>query len=99
MGQRKITVKHSVARSIAEASWFIESKGLVTTAERFSDSVYDFIETLADDKKSYRRCKDSKRALLGLKCVTFHKKYSITFIETDSEITICEFIPSKLIWW
>lgn len=35
-------VKHSVADSIAEIAWFIESKGMVATAEKFADNVYDF---------------------------------------------------------
>lgn len=98
MGSRKISVKQSAARSIAEVSWFIESNGLVKTAEKFSDSVYDFIELLTDTRKSYPFCKDPQRALLGFKCVNY-KKYTIVLIETQSEIIICEFIASKLIWW
>jgi hypothetical protein len=39
MGKRKIIVKESVAKSIAEIAWFIESKGLLKTAEKFSDAV------------------------------------------------------------
>ena len=99
MGQRKVTVKLSVAKSIAEVSLYIESKGLVKTAEKFSDAVYDFIETLADERKSYPVCKDPRRAGLGFKCVNYKKRYTIVLIETESEITICEFIASKLIWW
>jgi hypothetical protein len=37
MGKRKVVVKQSVADSIAEIAWFIESKGLIATAEKFSD--------------------------------------------------------------
>jgi hypothetical protein len=46
MGKRRVIVKQSTAKSIAEIAWFIESKGLTLTAERFSDTVYDFIEGL-----------------------------------------------------
>ena len=35
MGGRKITVKQSAADSIAEMAWFIESKGMIKTAEKF----------------------------------------------------------------
>ena len=35
MGQREIIIKESVADSIAEIAWYIESKGLVATAEKF----------------------------------------------------------------
>ena len=47
MGGRKITVKQSAADSIAEIAWFIESKGMIKTAEKFSDQVYDFIGKLS----------------------------------------------------
>lgn len=99
MGQRKVKLKLSAAKSIAEVSWYIESRGMVKTAEKFSDAVYDFIETLTDEWKSYRPCKDPKRSLLGFKCISYNKKYTIVLIETESEITICEFVASKLIWW
>ncbi len=49
MGQRKVKLKLSAAKSIAEVSWYIESRGMVKTAEKFSDAVYDFIETLTDE--------------------------------------------------
>ena len=99
MGKRKIIVKQSAAESIAQVAWYIESKGMLTTAERFSDSVYDFFEELSDERKSYRLCKEPERAFLGFKCLTLKRKYTVVFIETKSEITICEFIPSKLIRW
>lgn len=48
MGQRKIKLKESVAVSISSIAWFIESRGLSATAEKFVDEVYDFIQKLAD---------------------------------------------------
>lgn len=33
MGRRKINVKQSAAESIAAIAWYIESKGLLATAE------------------------------------------------------------------
>ena len=99
MGRRKVTVKQSVAESIAAIAWYIESKGLVTTAEKFADDVYDYFIKLADEKRSYAVCRDPKRAALGYKCAPYKKKYTIVFIETDTELIICEFISSKLIYW
>lgn len=99
MGNRKITIKESVAESIAAISWFIESKGLVVTAEKFTDNIYDFIIKLSNDKKSYPVCRDPERSALGYKCITYKKKYTIVFIETDDELIICEFISSKIIYW
>lgn len=34
MGQRKINVKQSAADNIAAIAWYIESKGLIATAEK-----------------------------------------------------------------
>lgn len=99
MGRRKIVVKQSAADSIASIAWFIESKGLLVTAEKFADSIYDFFLKIADDRKSYAICGDPARALVGYKCITYKKKYTIVFIETEKEIVICEFILSKLIIW
>jgi hypothetical protein len=43
MGFRKVVVRQSAAESIAEISWYIESEGLVATAEKFTDEAYYFI--------------------------------------------------------
>lgn len=99
MGSRKIAIKQSVAESIASVALFIESKGMVATAEKFSDAVYDFFIKLADERKNYAFCREPLRASLKYKCVTFRKKYTVVFIEADEELIICEFIASKLIHW
>ncbi len=75
MGKRKITVKQSVADSIAQVSWFIESKGLISTADKYVDSIYDFFDSMADDRKSYSICRDNQRSLLGYKCISLKKIY------------------------
>jgi hypothetical protein len=71
----------------------------VVTAEKFSDSVYDFFERIADDRMSFSICRDPDRAAIGYKCIPFKKRYTVVFIETETEITVCEFIASKLIKW
>ena len=99
MGSRKIIVKQSAADNIAAIAWFIESKGMLMTAEKFSDDAYDYIIRLADSRKSYTVCREPIRASLGYKCISYKKKYTIVFIENDEELIICEFIASKLIFW
>jgi hypothetical protein len=99
VGQREVIIKESVADSIAEIAWFIESKGLVATAEIFSDNVYDFFIKLADSRRSHAICRDPERAIIGYKCVPYKRKYTIVFLESDDELIICEFIPSKNIHW
>lgn len=81
MGSRKIIVKQSVADSIAAIAWYIESKGMIATAEKFTDHVYDFFYKLADDRKSFSFCRDPKRAVLGYKCVNYRRKYTVVFFE------------------
>ncbi len=40
MGSRKIKVKQTAAENIAAISWYIESKGMLATAEKFADDIY-----------------------------------------------------------
>lgn len=99
MGKREVTVKESVADSIAQIAWFIEAKGLVATAEKFTDDIYDYFEKMADSRKRYAICREPERALVGYKCLPYKRKYTIVFLETDQEILVCEFIPTKNISW
>jgi plasmid stabilization system protein ParE len=99
VGQREIIIKEPVADSIAEIAWYIESKGLVATAERFADDVYDFFAKLSDSRRSHAICRDPERAIIGYKCIAYKRKYTIVFLESDDELIICEFIPSKNIHW
>jgi plasmid stabilization system protein ParE len=99
MGRRKVIVKQTAADNIAAIAWYIESKDMIATADKFADDVYDYFLKLADARKSYPLCREPKRAMLGFKCIPYKKKYTIAFIETEQEIIICEFISSKLIWW
>jgi hypothetical protein len=99
VGKREVTVKETVAASIAEVAWYIESKGMIATAEKFTDDVYDFLIKLSDSRRSHAICRDPERAILGYKCISYKKKYTIVFIETNDELIICEFVPSKLIHW
>ena len=99
MGFRKVTIRQSVAENIAAISWYLESEGLLATAEKFSDGAYDFISKLGDHRKGYRTCRDPERSLMGYKCISYRKKYTVVFLELDNEIIICEFLLSKRIHW
>jgi hypothetical protein len=99
MGRRQIMVKETAAESIAAIAWFIESKGLIATAEKFTDAAYDFFVKMADKRKSYPICREPGRAAMGYKCIPYKKKYIIVFIETDRDLIICEFVSSKIVYW
>ena len=99
MGFRKIEVLQPAAESIAAIAFFVESKGMVATANKFTDAVYDFILKLADDRKSFAPCREPVKVMLGYKCVNYKRKYIIVFYESDAEIIICEFMAAKQINW
>jgi plasmid stabilization system protein ParE len=99
MGRRQVVVTQKAAENIAAISWYIESKGLLATAEKFADDIYDHFIKISDSRKNYRVCREPSRALLGYKCLPYKKKYTIIFFESDDEIIITEFISSKLIKW
>ena len=65
MGGRTISIKESVAEQIAAIALFIEAKGMLATAEKFSNQIYDHCIKLSDLQKSYPRCKDPVRSLLN----------------------------------
>jgi hypothetical protein len=73
MGRRKIVIKQSVADSIAAIAWYIESKGLIATADKFIDNVYDYFIKLADERKSYPICREPNRRMLQYKCISYKK--------------------------
>jgi hypothetical protein len=99
MGRRKISIVESATQSIAQAAWYIESLGMLSTADRFSDEVYDFIFGLSDNTIVHSLCREPSRNLMGYKCRIFKKKYTIVFFEDDENLTVYEFIPSRLIKW
>ncbi|MEI9934573.1 MAG: hypothetical protein WDM71_06905 [Ferruginibacter sp.] len=72
---------------------------MVATADKFIDAIYDYFLTLSDTRKSYALCREPERASLGYKCIPYKKKYTIVFIESATELIICEFISSKLVYW
>ena len=53
MGRRKIIIKQTAADNIAAIAWYIESKGLIATADKFTDDVYDYFIKIADKRRSY----------------------------------------------
>lgn len=73
MGGREVIIKESVAESIAAVAWYIESKGMVATAEKFADGIYDYFISMADKRKSYPVCKEPGRRVVGYKCISYKK--------------------------
>jgi len=62
-------------------AWYIKSKGMLVTGEKFAYDVYDYFLKLANNRKSYRIFREPARAELGYKCIPYKKKYTIVLIE------------------
>jgi hypothetical protein len=60
---------------------------MLATAEKFSDAVYDFIETLADIRKSYTVCRESSMAALGYKCITLEKNTQLFLLKQTMKLS------------
>jgi hypothetical protein len=97
MGQIKISYSTQFSDDIADLIYFIESKGMLSTAKNYVEKVYAFIECLDFKKVNYATCKDRLRAYDGLKCVSYKRKYTIVFYQFENEVIITEFIAQKLI--
>lgn len=50
MGKRQVTILEPASDSVAEAAWFIESKGMVDTARKFVEDTFNFFSRLADER-------------------------------------------------
>lgn len=53
MAFRKVVIRQSAAENIAAISSFIESKGMLATAEKFADDIYNYFIRLSENKRSY----------------------------------------------
>jgi len=62
MGQVKISYSKQFADDLADLVYFIESKGMLITAEKYIVKVYEFIESLKFEKVQYAYCKDNLRS-------------------------------------
>ncbi len=96
MDKREVSVLETAATALADISFFIVSKGMPATAKKFVDEAIDFSETLADTKIEHRKCIYKRWKTLGYNCITY-KKFVVAFISTETEIIICDFVPSKLL--
>jgi len=97
MVKRKVTILQTAATAVAEIAFFIESKGLPSTAKKFVDEAFSFFETLADNIIEHRKCNYNKWKGLDYRCIVFKKKYMVVFISGSTEIIICDFVVAKLI--
>ena len=99
MGKRKVAILDAAADAVAEIAFFIESKGMPQTAKEFVDEAFEFFGKLGDERIVHHPCSYPLWKVLNYRCITFRKKYIVAYLSFKNEIVICEFVPSKLIYW
>ncbi len=97
MGKREVTILDNAITSVAEISYFIESKGLPLTAKNLLRGIYIFGK-LSNEKIIHKPCTYTKWNILGYRCVNYEKKYVLAYLANDDEITICDFVSAKLLF-
>ena len=96
MGKRKVSILEPASTAVAEIAFFIESKGLPQTAKKFVAEVFEFFDTLSDERIEHRLCSYKLWRTLDYRCVTYKKKYVVAYLSMPNEIVICEFVSAKL---
>lgn len=91
MVKRKITILQTAAIAVAEIAFFVENKGLPSTAKKFVDEAFGFFEKLSNVKIEHRVCTYKRWKELEYRCVAYKKKYIIAYISQETEIIICDF--------
>ena len=66
MVKREVSILETAANAVAEISYFIEGKGMPSTAKKFVDEAFLFFETLANTQKEYRKCRYKRWSVVGL---------------------------------
>lgn len=82
---------------MSDLIYFIESKGIKETAQKYVAKVYAFIESMNFEKVQFAYCKDEARSNIGLKCIGYKRKYTIVFYQFSDEVIITEYIPYKML--
>ena len=97
MGKRKVTILETAAESVAKIAIFIESKGIPQTAKKYVDEIFEYFDTLADEKLLHKPCNyNNVWKYLEYRCVTY-KKFVVAYLSHPDEIIICDFVASKLL--
>ena len=97
MGKRKVTILDPATEEVARIALYIEGKGMPQTAKRFVDDVFEFFDSLSDERKTHHPCKYPEWFLLNYRCANFRKKYVAAYLDNMDEVIICDFTLQKLL--
>jgi hypothetical protein len=97
MAQRKVTILDKATEEVAYVAYFIESKGLLQTSKRFIDESFVFFEKLGDSRIKHKPCKYDNWKNLEYRCANFKKKYVVAYLDSETEIIVCDFVVQKML--
>lgn len=97
MGSRKVTILEPAVAEVANIAFFIEGKGLPSTAKKFVDEAFSFFHKLSDERVVHKLCRNTDWFVANYRCANFKKKYVVAYLENSDEIIVCEFAVQKLL--
>ncbi len=92
-----MSILDKAVEEVAHVAYFIESKGLPSTAKSFVDDAFRFFHTLGNPSLKHRPCKFLNWSEAGYRCASFRKKYLVAYLDLSSEVIVCDFALQKLL--
>lgn len=97
MAQREVTILDKAVKEVAYIAYFIEGKGLSETSKKFVDDVFSFFRKLGDTRIKHKPCRFRIWKEEGYRCANFKRKYVVAYLDLETEVVICDFVPHKLL--
>lgn len=97
MGKRKVTILEPAIEEVSRIALYIEGVGMPKAAKKFVDEAFAFFQSLSDERFVHRPCTHPSWKALDLRCVSFRKKYIVSYLDNRHEIIICEFALQKMV--
>lgn len=95
MFRRKVSVREPVLTRIAAIAFYIQDQGLVQTALKFFDDIFDLLAGLSEKCVTHRPCSFPDWRQKNYRCATFRKKYSVAYLDLLHEIIVSDFAVTK----
>lgn len=91
----EIVYKPKAIKSIKEISKYIAEKGYPETAEKYSDRLFTFGESLLAFHEKYPFCRFPKLSKRNLRCAIFEQHYVFIYKKVRTELIIYNVVHSK----
>jgi plasmid stabilization system protein ParE len=91
----KVIFKETARIAIRKIACFIEERGYPETAEKFTDKLFEFGNSLAGFPGAYIVCKQKRLALKQMHCAVFHENYIFVYKLVKNSLIIYNVIHTK----